>query len=81
MRTSKVTHKHGFELLTSVSHTKKLDEKNCSPLWIDEINREIENLKNVFDVLEDEAKIPVSCNKSSNHLVLDARMTLEFKSR
>ena len=41
----------------------------------------MENLKIVFDILEDEAKIPVGCNKSSSHLVLDACMTLEFKAR
>ena len=34
-----------------------------------------------FDILEDGAKVPVGCNKSSGHLVFDVRMTLERKAR
>ena len=32
-----------------------------------------------FDILEDEAKIPVGCNKASGHLVFDDRVFLESK--
>ena len=45
------------------------------------INREIENLKFAFDILKDEAKIPVVCNKAYGHSVLDTRMMFERKSR
>ena len=48
---------------------------------MDAINREIENLKVAFDILEDLAKIPVGYNKASGHLFVDVRMTLECKSR
>ena len=44
------------------------------------MNRELENLKVAFDVLEDGAKILVGFNKASGHLVIDYRMTLERKS-
>ena len=57
MRVSKVTHKHGVELPTSVAHAKNLDEKNYNALWIDTINIEMENLKVYFDTLECGAKI------------------------
>ena len=59
-----ITHKNGVELQTSVVHAKKLDEKNGSTLWMDAINRQMENLKVAFDVLEDRAKVPVCCNKN-----------------
>ena len=64
---------------TSVAKAKKLDEKNSNVLWMGEMNREMENLKATFDVLEDRVKIPVGRSKASGHLVFDARMTLERK--
>ena len=48
---------------------------------MDVINREIENLKVTFDILEHRSKIPVDCNKASGHLVFDVLMTLERKVR
>ena len=80
-RISRTTHKHGVELPTSVAHAKKLDEKNGNTLWMDAINREMENLRVAFDILEDGAKIPVGYHKASGHLVFDVRMTLERKAR
>ena len=48
---------------------------------MDAINKEMENLKVTFDILEDGAKIPVFCNKASSHLVFDIHMVLELKAR
>ena len=58
-----------------------MDEKNGNDLWMDAINREMENLKVAFDILEDGAKVPVGYHKASGHLVFDVRMTLERKAR
>ena len=62
---SRVTHKHGVDLPTLVSHSKKIDDINGNTMCVFDINREIETLKITFDVLEDGAKIPVCHNKSS----------------
>ena len=80
-RVSRTTHKHGVELPTSVAHAKKLDENNGNTLWMDAINKEMENLKIAFDILEDGAKVPVGYHKASGHLVFGVRMTLERKAR
>ena len=48
---------------------------------MDATNREMENLKVAFDIIEDRDKIPVDYNKAPCHLVVDARMTLERKVR
>jgi len=80
-RIRKVTHKYGVELPTSVDEARKLDQKNGNTLWTDAINKEMENLKVAFDILEDGAKPPVGYNKASGHLVFDVRMTLERKAR
>ena len=45
------------------------------------MNKEMENLKTTFDVLEDRAKILVGCDKESGHLLFDVRMPLEWKYR
>ena len=81
MRISRVTHKDNVDLLTSVSHAKRLDEKNGNTLWIDAINKEMENLEVSFDVLECGTKIPLGHHKASCHLVFDARVSLECKYR
>ena len=80
-RISRVTHKYGVELPTSIDEAKRLDLKNGNTLWMDAINKEMENLKVAFDILEDGAKPPVGYNKASGHLVFDVRMTLERKAR
>ena len=41
---------------------------------INMINREMENLKVDFDILEDGAKIPVGHDKASGHFVFNVRM-------
>ena len=47
---------------------------------MDAINRETENLKVAFDILEDGVKILVGYNKASGHVVFDVHMTLEWKA-
>ena len=77
----RIAHKHVVELQNSVDYAKNIDEKNGNTLWMDAINREMQNLKVAFDVLEDGAKIPVGHNKAHVHLVFDIRMTLVRKAR
>ena len=50
-------------------------------MWMEDMNREIENRKLAFDILEYRSKVPVGSNKTSGHLVFDTRMTLERKTR
>ena len=44
-RRIRVTHKHDVELLTLVTQNKMLDEINGNALWMDAMNRDMENLK------------------------------------
>ena len=50
---------------------------NGNTLWIDVINREMDNLKVAFDVLDNGSKIPVSDNKAPSYFAFDVRMALE----
>ena len=47
---------------------------------MDATNREVENMKVLFYILEDGAKIPVGHKKTSGTLVFDTRMTHEYIS-
>ena len=78
---NRITHKHSVELPTSVTHAKKLDENDGNAISMGAINREIENFKVAFDILEDGSKIPVIHRRASGHLVFDACMTLGQKAR
>ena len=79
-RVRKFTHKHGVELLTPVSYTKNLGEKNGNTLWVDTTSKEINNLKAAFCILEDGSKVLVSHDNSSVHLVFDLCVNLERES-
>ena len=58
-----------------------MDEKNGNTIWRDALNKEINNLKVAFDILEDGEELPPGYTKASGHLVFDVRMTLERKAR
>ena len=46
-------YKYGVENPRPVKEAYALDEKNGNTLWRDAINREMENLKVAFDILDD----------------------------
>ena len=80
-RTRRVTHKYGIELPSTVEEAFMIDKKNGNSLWRDAINKEMENLKVAFDILEDDQSPPPGFKKTSGHIVFDVRMTLERKAR
>ena len=53
---------------------------NENTLWMDAINKKMENLKVDFEIIDDVCKIQVGNNKDSSHLAFDIRMMLERKA-
>ena len=47
----KVSHKYGVEVLTLIEHAYRINRDNKDTLQRDAINKEIRNLKVVFDIL------------------------------
>ena len=45
------------------------------------MNKEMENLKVAFDILDEGSKAPPGYRKASGHMVFDVRMTLKRKAR
>jgi hypothetical protein len=74
-------HKYGVELPTTVQEAFDLDKKNGNTLWRDALNKEMENLKVAFDILEKGEAPPPGYKKASGHTIFDVRMTLERKAR
>ena len=80
-RVKRISHKYGVELPRTVSQALKLDEENHNSLWRDAINKEMENLKVAFDILDENKSPPPGYSKASGHIIFDVRMTLERKAR
>ena len=59
----------------------QLDRENGNTFWRDAIDREMENLKVAFEILDTDQKLPPGYKPASGHLVFDVRMTLERKAR
>ena len=52
-RVTKTRHKYGVEVPRSIKEAIALDERNGNTLWQDAINKEMNNLKVAFDILDD----------------------------
>ena len=52
-RASKVSHKYGIEVPTSLGHAIDLDRGNKDKLWQDAINKEMRNVCVSFEILDD----------------------------
>ena len=50
-RVRKCSQKYGFEIPSSISHVKKLDEKNGNTFSTDAIRKEMTNVGIAFDLL------------------------------
>ena len=80
-RIKRTTHKYGVEIPRTVKEAYALDEKNGNTLWRDALNREMENLKVIFDILDNSEYMTPGWSRASGHIIFDVRMTLERKAR
>lgn len=69
-RIARVTHKYGIEVLTSVEHAHKIDERNDNDYWDKAIKKEMDTVLVAFRILAKGEKPPVGYTKSSGHIVL-----------
>ena len=80
-RVRKSSHKYGVEIPRTVQQAYILDEQNGNTRWRDAINKEMNNLKVAFDILQDDQNPPPGYSRASGHIIFDVRMTLERKAR
>ena len=62
-RAQKTTHDHGIEMPTNIEHDKRLDTKKGNTFWIDAIKKEIHNVGITFEILEDNALMPMGIGR------------------
>ena len=80
-RVSKVSHKYGIEVPTSVAHALEIDRRNGNDLWRKAIEKEMTNVGVAFEILELGEQAPKGWTLSSGHLVFDVKMDFTRKAR
>ena len=80
-RVRKFSHKYGFEIPSSISHAKKLDENNGNTFWTDGIRKEMMNVGIAFVLLEQLEQAPPGWTKASGHIIFDINMDFTRKAR
>ena len=80
-RVIKCSQKYWFEIPSSISHAKNLDEKNGNTFWTDAIRKEITNVEIAFDLLEQVERAPPGWTKASGHIIFDIKMDFTRKDR
>ena len=78
----KCSHKYGIEIPTSITHAKRINQKNGNTFWTDAILKEMKNVGIAFTILDMGKKAPPDWTKASGNLVFDARMssTMTYRS-
>ena len=75
------THKYGVEIPTSIEHAIRLDTTNVNQLWMEALDKEMQNVSVAFEILPTGAPVPVGWKKSSRHLIWDVKIYFTQKSR
>ena len=75
------THKYGIEFTTSMDHTKRIDASNGDRFWQDTIDKEMDNVVVVFEILDEVKPAPVGWTEASGSLVFDVKMDFTRNSR
>eukprot|EP01082_Thalassiosira_pseudonana_P005598 g5187.t1 g5187 contig19:120121-121928(-) len=70
----KKTHKFGIEMPKSVQEALELDKKNGNNLWGDAIKKEMQNVRNAFDILPDGTTAPIGYQQVRCHMIFDVKM-------
>ena len=80
-RLRKTTHKFGIEVPRTVEEAYALDKKNGNDYWSKAITKEMTNVGIAFEVIEDDAKMPVGWVKVTGHMIFDVKMDFTRKAR
>jgi hypothetical protein len=68
---NKRTHKYGIRVPKSVEEAYDIDKENGDDRWAKSIQKEMNNVKVAFHILDDDRPIPVGYQYMDCHLVFD----------
>ena len=80
-RIRKMTHKYGMEVPRNLEHALAIDKKNGDDFWSKALAKEMLNVGIAFDILEDDASMPVGWDKVTGHIIFDVKMDFTRKAR
>ena len=78
-RVRKCSHKYGIKIPTSITHAKRIDQKNGNTFWTDAIVKEMKNVGITITILDLGKKALPGWTKASGHLVFDVKMDFTRK--
>ena len=81
MRTANKSMKFGISVPDDIGHARRLDEQNGNTFWEDAINKEVDNVKITFQLLEHNEPIPVASKLIFYHFIFDVKFDLTRKAR
>ena len=76
-RESKVSHKHGIGLPSTVKEAYEIDKNNGNTFWRDAIEKEIHAIGIAFEILEDDEFMPKNYKRVTDHIIFYAKWTLQ----
>jgi hypothetical protein len=77
----KRTHKFGVELPHSVEAALRIDQRTGTDFWKKAIELEMTNVSPAFQLLDDDAVLPIGVTKISCHMIFDVKMDFKRKAR
>ena len=78
----KRTHKYGIRIPKSVQEALEIDKENGDDRWAKSIQKEMNNVRIAFHILDDETKVPPGYQYMDCHIVFDVKFDgFKFKSR
>ncbi len=67
-------HKFGMECPKTVEDALELDKQNCNIMWADAIAKEMKNVQDAFDPLDDDTQPPIGCQFIRCHMIFNVKM-------
>ena len=80
-RVTRVTHKYGIEVPTSVARAQAIDAKNNNTLWMDSLTTEMNTIRVAFEFYSRGKSAPDDYTRSSGHIIWDVKMDFTRKAR
>eukprot|EP00957_Ditylum_brightwellii_P104738 7982483-Ditylum_brightwellii.AAC.1 len=70
-RIRKTAHKYKIEISMILPHAYEIDAANNNTFWQDAIRKEMTNIGIIFEILENDMKMPTERNMVTGHIIFD----------
>ena len=74
-------HKFGIEIPKTLRRALEIDKENGNTFWQDAIEKEMQNVRIAFKVIDGETKIPPNSQFMEFHMIFDVKMESNFRRK